>query len=1304
MATSQASDEEVEDEFSPALRFQRAQAARSLRALARDNLLTERKLKQAGIEVPEEETGKTGLNWLGDMFTTGGQMVRGGIAKLLDVPGYEDSSFLDSVWNKGPEDDITTGEIIRRKKIPWLSDEGWGPAIARGAIGLVGDTLTDPVSYISPFSTIGPRIGGAAVDASATFNTAEGVAKTSSQLYDDLLSTSYKALQTPLDEQLAKGLIDPTKYQLEKVGNLSKAASEAEAPFRLIRSVAERQWKNAKGGGEALKVLEGELGSDPYELTTLVNKALKPLGIDPTDFNASDMFAKPAFHFVNPIPGTGSGYGNIPGLTKFSSEIYDDLGGRLYNASLKVGKFLDKGVALGEKEGLGNQVISLAARGVKGAAAVPKLVSRSLATGNSMALENLKDHEISRGYLRSNINARADALFSGMDKESLALMDKLLESGLRQRFDINKTWKLTADGWEQRAFDEALSNMVNVLEGKKPGLGEEARRLVLKVQDDFAKWGADAVADGTIARQLEGYTHKSYDITGRGIVPDKALKGIREKLSSDFTLPRVYGTFAEAQANGLKPIFSIKNAWAERLYQKEILASEHRLMERMAYEVGIPAATREKLAKLLASPDEQVASAAASELKRLGIEAPKEVVAAAIDKATGLRRFSGGDPLTREAYETLENMLRGKNIPEAEAEIINAAYNPAQIAKRAGAAVPEIHHQTIIEADKLLSKGAYSVEDAIAAAEARRMGLTFQPGEVDDVAQAFENYKGHFDRTLGRAGEMITDRAGGASTPDRFQKLIKNALRSQDMTQEDLDYFTGTLPRSVVEAVNDSLDTRSTMDRMLENLPDKNPMKKSLTGMRDAYLGWVGALKSGATYIFPAFHARNATSAQFQGAAEASFIGRQINPLALMETHNINVGDETVKLVQKGTGRVFTAPELREAFTARGGKVNYNSAADLMDSVSTSLGASFMKRLPKSIQKGAKKYESLAGAIESYGREHLFYGLVKEGHSLDSAAALTNKIMVDYAHGKTRFEKDFLNNIIFFYSFARHQTANTLTSLVTKPGAITAQINAVDAAKEVLMDPNAVDLPPDVEARMQSLRNSETLSRYLGEGRSGLPQMLSQVGLPVEDVTRFFNFKAPREMSMKGVVDAGMESAQRTAQTIVSSFNPLIKFPLEVLAAKRNLFFDRPITDKSLRRMALSENEVTKLMTYNYKLVPKEVFQTIDSGLKKALGGVDNGDGTMTVDPYVLSILTYLVPGASRTIATTNALAKEGNATSSKFLRTATGVKVNEVDPETTRAYDRKQQLQEIMNLAAVPKNKAQFQQFLRLKRQDEDE
>lgn len=199
-----------------------------------------------------------------------------------------------------------------------------------------------------------------------------------------------------------------------------------------------------------------------------------------------------------------------------------------------------------------------------------------------------------------------------------------------------------------------------------------------------------------------------------------------------------------------------------------------------------------------------------------------------------------------------------------------------------------------------------------------------------------------------------------------------------------------------------------------------------------------------------------------------------------------------------------------------------------------------------------------------------------------------------------------------------------------------------------------------------------------------MPEVLSDVGVPIKDLSRMMSIQFPEKMTLGSILEAGGESVQRTAQLNGSQANPVLKTAFE-LATGKNLFFDRPITDKTIRKLPKLSEAAAQLMPYGYQKIPRAVGDFIDAVTWKWLNPVENGDGTVTVDPIGYTLLTDLFPPLARAVQSVKAAGKEGVPFDHKLLRLLTGAKINSLDFQKSGVYDRNRQLESFFEKRALP-------------------
>lgn len=1268
--------------------FRAADSDRAFRRGKKEIQRYEDLIQSTGREVPDPPSRGI-LGTVLDVLDTGGQFVRGAIASSLGVEGYKDKGLFQAGL-EGTRQDLTVGDILAKKHIfqdpikvnlPFLGEKDVS-GIPRAIAGFIGDVATDPTNYILPFSRVGTRLGGELVsDAPLLLKTGEKL--TPRQIFTRATEQAMASESEKIAGQLAKGEIkkETADYLLTKAA--SEVEREAASKFKTARTLVSTEKKlKASGVYDGLKNLGLD---DPLSLAERQTAARDALGLaDEVDLQS--LFKKPAFRFTGLLPGVGEKYlqipllnarsGDIPGLTDLSEKLYDQLGGYLYNANFKIGKFLNAAVKSGHDRG---GIASFGATVVDALRKTPKLLSKRLASGSQAAFESLQEHQVAKAFLRQDVEGIARTKFAEPDfykevagvlqpdDDLFANVTKALESGIRKSKRTEKLGQLTTAGITEDVslFNENLAKLQQTYNATRPGLGDKVVAMVQQVRDDFARYGEIEQKMGLLGETLPGYVQHLYQPTRLGLDEGRFAKDFQKTLSGGgnvpkFTLERTFYTLDEAVNHGYTPIYDIRKIWIERTYQHRKAIENARFLERLAYEHAVPRETYDKLKVLISSANEKDAAQAKAIADSLGLKFNvTDVVNSSTNDAFGaIRHPETGEPLNS---LHIENLLRTANRPGLDTE--------------------KLHATEVLQ----------------------KLGLSGTPQELEKADAAFATFDAARQRLLGRAGETLTTRAGADSVPASFKGFI-DKMNSR-LAPDERAFFNGILPETLVNTIRESEDMRGSLARYADSLKARGvdePTQHVLYQLLDGYLGWTKMLKRGATRWFPAFYGQNAIGDTLMGSQYLSTLGEALNPFALMKSGRVLRGMEGV--VQEGTGKLLPASQILDEIKRFGVRQGLDDLADLSGINLLSTYADVLKsqegqvnnwsKLKGIVDPGWSKLSTFQERLANFGREHIYVHLRKQGLDPQSAVNLVNRSLIDYAHGKTKFEQDILNNVFFFYSYARGQATNSLVQLVTRPGALTTQLHAVDGVKELLRDPSAMPLPEDISEQVRTLRTSQGMARYLGRDAKGVPEFLTRVGIPLDSVSNYLDLAAPESFSVKGVYDAADQSARNSARQLLSQTNPLLRYPLEVLTFGHNLYFDRPITDKALRSIPKWENDLTKIISLDHRAIPAGVWQTLDEATKTALDGVDNGDGTMRVNPYKLAVLTYFVPGAGRGLNTIKAVAKPSTPADRRLTRLLSGIQTTSIDPEKSVTFDRKEQLRSFIEREGLPMSKNQLRQY----------
>lgn len=1265
-------------------------ASDSYRRLQGENDRMEYFLRRIGEKPPEETKGF--LSTALDILDTGGQFVRGGIASALGVEGYEKDNVLEGAI-RGTQNDLTVGEILRKKGI--LKDHSF----LRAAAGFVGDVVTDPLTFLTFGGGLGAKIGGKTVSR-------KGIKVAGKKIAGEAVTP------VSLHRQLADDILKKGRVDIENAVKLGrKTESEGKIALDILEASADADAAEGFKLAKSLLAQKKKFGRiAPEQITPELKKsfaAREKVIRDMLDLAADqpieDLFATPAIRFSNPFAGAipfgpgGKRIGilsrnaDIPGITPGSEKVLELLGGKLYNARAVVAKGGSKALKQLRKTGGPGEFL---AGIIEGAGQVPSLFSKNIQAGGKAVAETIDEHQVAKAFMRKDVELELGARFAKFRELAgdqadplLERMTQMMQGALRPRKSAldavrrgEKAALQAADYFEDpKLLDKVRGILKAELDSTVPGLGDEALKLVDMARADFDEFAKIEEGYGLLSNTIEGYIQNAYETPVGAKIADAAKKAGESLMANGrprFTLERTFAKMDDAFVErGLIPKYNFQERLAARTIAHRSALAERDFFERLGFEFGLDRQTYKTIDALVRSKNERVADAALEFLDRAGFDSE--------NIRTGL--VDGKDALGSTTAGVKQLAKRGG---------LEESAIPAGLKLRdskGNFATPEV----IANYRRVAFDQSIQVDAAARAAakhELTRMGLAEGHDDLIESMGAF--YNEYQKGLLGRAGETLETRAGAELVNENFRKFIaKNA------DEESARFFRGILPKSLVSVINDSFEQKTILKQMTQNMRGKGHARvaDALDKFTDGYIGWVNNLKFGATQVWPSFHLRNLGSAQFLGTQEASILGEQLNPLKFLETYALR--NMKGQMIQEGTGAVLDAKKLiNEA--RRFGFLNENPMhiADIIEDHATIL-SKLGNKLP-----GKKLLGKMSNHIENIGREHLYFQLRKAGYDPKSAANRVGDLMVNYARGKTRFERDIVNNMIFFYSFARATTVNQLNALITRPGALTAQLHAIDGVKEFLLDPNAVPLPRDEEQEITTLRGSETIPRFIGRGESGNPIFLQNVGMPIEEVSRFVNLKVPGELSAGAIVDAGVESAQRTANTIVASASPPLKVIMENIIAKKNFYFDRPIDDRTLRKFPMWGEDVPKLLPYDFKLIPKPVWDSLNKATKEVLNGRSNGDGTMTVDPHRLALLGVLVPGADRFRSQYGALSKKGVSDKAKILRLFSGVKAVEVEPEKSRVYDKNRRLKKYIDRIGGPRTLTELQIDLLANPQDDEE
>jgi hypothetical protein len=1286
--------------------FRRSNADAAFRQATNEKERLTRLLELQGVAPEDLEERPSAWMQALDTIQTPGQWIRGGIANLTNTPGYGDLSLLDAV-KKGADANLNTGDIFRANNI--LTDGSVLSQFGRGALGFVGDVVTDPLSYLS-LAASGPRAGGKALAANPVA-LAEGGTALPKDIMARIVAGATDDAVNATKQSLMKGakVSSWDDFLAANPGNaaiaddlLSLAGAKAAGASRGVASEARALVENSRKRlprDIALAGDDAELAASWRNIQATKELTVKnKLGLAP-DVPLEALFDDAAIRLSSPFSTATK---DIPIVTEASRKAFRMLDGAIYNTNLNVQADLAKQIAKVAKYGADNADTAsgtLAANAAvfaqkvgAGLKALPKAVSMELKAGGTQKAQTIDELRIAHGAawyeaeqtVAPHVKMLQDAGFDSadMDKFTNLLYAYQTEAGkaaVAQGIKGAKRGSAVSTMQLSQAAKEATEkNILRAIENFDEGKRGPALDFFNQMRNrmtEMAKVEADM--------GLNNYFVESY-LPGLREVDDAAsaervAKLARPKagevgVAPDFTFAKTFATIADAENKGIKMVKDPTRIWAAREFQHARAVAEKEILERSAFQFGLPEPMRQRLAQMAASQSDDIAQKGVQYLKEWDVPMTPEEALSGFKSPEGLPslRTVNGEIITPREFDDL-------------------------IARA------EIPGNTGLVARKQARELGLPIDD---------MG-NFDPIVYQKQKEVITNVRGMYDQykatQLGRAGETISSRAGGLQISDKVKKALFHKL-----PKKDKQIFNGVLPRSFVGALEEGIDTRNLLRTVGDSLKaqGRSPEASVLYGAAKNYSNWVQLLKKGTLQWWPQYHVGNTISTiPLMGPEMPIFqaLGESLSFKNLLRTHKLVTG-KNLSVIQEGSGTILPMKQLMHEANLYGFSSKGTKPLDLMEMQSDILDQMGKKEVKSNKWGMLGKVDETLGKtsqyVESFGREMLYYRLRERGFDPQSAAERVTQLFTNYTGNKTRFERVVLNNSIFFYSFAKQQAVNSLMNMVTRPGALTSQVHMFNGIAEMLTDPDANPLPEDIEAAAQTTRTKETLARYVGRSSSGLPQVLTGVGMPMDAMGQLINVRLPKNFTWGELLGAAGDTVGRSSQLLLSSTNPLIKKTMENVISGQNLFFDRPVTDKTLRKVARVAPMFNRILGFPPEAIPGKLISA-EPLLKTFLDARDNGDGTWTANPTRLAVMSVVVPGAERFVSTLNAAQSPGIETPHKWLRYLTRAKIQELDPAKAAIFDESKKLRkkaEELGLATSVKKFRQMQALIAAQEEDDEE
>lgn len=1279
-----------------------------------------------GLSPPAEQNPFSVYNIL-DTFATPGQYVRGGLAKLVGEDDYENLSLADAA-SKGTSEDLYTAKLLRRLPVIGTGDRAGGlpeylKGVVRGGAGFVGDIASDPLSYLTLFSRgLGPNIGG--LPLSDELVRAGGSKKAPMDLYRELIGKHTPAATAEIadiEKGISSGLRSEEAGRLLQAHLAARPERLASKSFRdLNETLANFRGQKAQG----LDSIASQRSSFADPLIEARKSRLAQIAEEMGNVHADDLdkiFKQRAIRFNSPfagfpsfgkIPILGAAELDIPVVSDISKKIYRGLGDGVYNAKVKFATKVNEGLK-NSPDSLFFQTAARIGKTLQGTndfltGAGSKVSRRTLASGQLIGprapYEAILEHEVAAGTNDLLATAEAEYILGRLPKDRPDIREGItdtLQSGIQHMKKKDGTVASTAAQIEEdlAAYQKGLQNITQKY-------GPEAAEATERIRELFEKLDVTEAGAGVKHGTIRAYVHQMFDSGLTNDMVDSPAKKAAMNLfghgdAADFKLGRTMRTISEAEALGLKPEKDIYKILQKRLYVHHRAMGEKDFAERMAYNFSLPQGVYKQLQTLALDESRGMQQQASAALSKYGFDNPLELLTTANGGAVVTKRglvdgdvydrwlnhsFSGSDELERVAMQEIES-------------------GAPVLAAKLKAGTPK---QQLLLDPEILAERA-------------------------ELAQKADVFKGSVRTLVGRDGEGPLARAGATTVSMQTKKRFDHLFQGDEETKA---FFDNILPRSFAEAVDESVNGMAAMKALESQLvaagvkdPALDPLRKAL----GFYTGAVKLQKVGATIFWPGYWIRNVLGAPLQSAHATAQLGENFSIPQMHKVWKIISGKGDAFI----GGRAVSAKQLQSEMAQFGITGSVMNQVDLMhtynDQLASTINTSeslrsipafrkYLEKPPGLIKKTLGKIEvgftgksgytdwawekipAFGDRLEAFGRQHLYITRRMRGDDPQSAANIVRRMMVDYGHGKTAFERNFLNNMFFFYSFSRGNLPTIFTSMMERPGMLSMGLSAKQSIAEMVGSSDEIDTDTDLGERLKSIRQREGASIVVGKNKkTGLPIVVSSFGHPDEDLARFSALYLPTGSTWRDLISAAGNTASRSMQLAVSQMNPWITSAYKI-ATKQDPFYDKPITDKKLRTIAGFERDVTDLSRYTLDKIPGDAIKKIDRGLFETLGATNNGDGTWTVNPYVYLLLTNVVPGASRLINTRNALSKPGQAGTTKFLRGLTGVNVQDQDLETSAVFDRERSLTEFLQERDIPTSVRAYKEFKHNQEDPEDE
>ncbi len=527
-------------------------------------------------------------------------------------------------------------------------------------------------------------------------------------------------------------------------------------------------------------------------------------------------------------------------------------------------------------------------------------------------------------------------------------------------------------------------------------------------------------------------------------------------------------------------------------------------------------------------------------------------------------------------------------------------------------------------------------------------------------------------------GEEVSNisAAGGKRPIDSLHP--KELFNEAAAVTKDLDGEEFVLPIPIANGFDETVKARDFIKMAFGG----SELGKAMLESSDAALDF---LKKTVTIPFPAYWVRNLVGDQFFRLADGGL--NAIAPGIYAETAGLLEKGSNSRAVTLNTGQVLDGPTFQKILRDNGIQFDNKEFLDVIKGT----GKLNIKRLiqkEKGIIQTAKSGEigatfeiasqKLRDKFENFFRANHLLHRLKGGDSVRDAVRVTGDALIDY-RDLSNTEQALFRRMFFFYGWMSKATKKTITSLFTSPGDLQVQLKSARGLAEFFADPNAAPSVDEFDKKtLASLTALEQVAFPIGRDEQGKPITGRGFGLPLNTLLENFSVFAPREMSLSELTEVGQDSITRTLQKLSAGTNPVLKIAAEQLTG-RNLFFDKPLDSKFLRRLPSFETAAKKLAGTPFDIIPPEIGATLDAPTKAFLKAVPDGKGNLIADPGRYYLLINIIPGIARANATLRNAFDADIPFAQSLLTTTTGVRVEKQDFERSLAFEQEKALRDII-------------------------